>query len=673
MPAYWRRWYPYYQRRRRRRFRAWRARRTVQRRRTRRYRVRLNRKPLKLLQWQPPFIKKCYIKGKMCLLMFSPYRLPFNSTMYELSTVPEHWPNGGGFSVTQLSLNCLFDMHNRCRNWWTGSNLDLPLCRYSGTYIKLYQCQNTDYIVKIQTQLPSNSNKLTYPSTQPSMMMMAEGKIIVPSIKNKKKRKPYIKVFVPPPPQLQNKWYFQTDMYKTSLMTIHCSACSLQNYFLKPNTLSDNITFTSLNTFLIQNRQMGIDDKQPWWNKYLGTLKSYLYYYDGNSDITNPQKLLVKDFIPLTQTLINRPGKSYNQHSFNHNETMPDFSSYKNNYSNYWGNPFYHEHLKNPELYFYSTVSPDAIKADEKFQENAKWEQLSQNNRTITQLSEPLFWKLQYNPNKDTGQDTQVYLMSNKSGDGWDPPTKSELILDGFPMWLILWGYSDFQTKLKIVTNIETNYMITIKSNFTQKPMATPIVPIDEQFLEGKSPYHDECLPADLIKWYPQQQFQTRVINKIVSCGPGTPYLEGELCENINIFYSSVWRWGGSPPKHIDIENPAHQIVYPIPSNIDAPPSLQSPTQAPENILYSFDHRHGIFTKSAIERITKDWSTPTIVTSITDKDLRQQLRETFQELKTTEEKEHQTEEEILLQLHNLKHQQQCLRQRIMCLLDTKLP
>ncbi len=74
--------------------------------------------------------------------------------MYEESIVPNHWPGGGSFSVTKYTLNALFSLHEKCRNWWTGSNIDLPLCRYKGCSLKFYQCKWTDYVVK-------NTNRIT--------------------------------------------------------------------------------------------------------------------------------------------------------------------------------------------------------------------------------------------------------------------------------------------------------------------------------------------------------------------------------------------------------------------------------------------------------------------------------------------------------------------------------
>nr|UGV34973.1 MAG: ORF1 [TTV-like mini virus] len=671
MPPYWnyryKRW-----RQRRNWFRRRRFRKNFYRRHRRRYRVREQRRPLPLIQWQPPFIRKCYIKGKDCLIYFNPERLSHNSTMYEQSITPANWPGGGGFAVSQYTLDALYSLHQKCLNWWTGSNVDLPLCRYKGCKLKFYQCDNTDYIVKIQTELPSNSNKLTYPSCQPSMMMMSKKTLIIPSKKNKKIRKAYKSIFIKPPPQLENKWYFQIDMYKTALLTIHTAAISLDNYFQKPYNNSNTIQFPVLNTNLIQNRNMGIDTIVSWPYKVIGTVSYYFYYYDGAQIPNNIQDTPIKDLIPLANPRKYTSGKSFNHH----NTGIPtDIKDYFENYHLYWGNPFFKDHLlpENSHNWYYSTVSPETVRnsalvsADKG--QTLKWSQVTgPHSNVLTPLEEPIFFPIQYNPLRDTGEDTLCYILQNKSGHGWDPPTNDKLILSGFPMWLIIFGFTDFQTKLKLYTNIDENCILVIKTKYTQRPQAFPIVPISQDFIDGKSPYNTEVIPQDFNKWYPQIQYQERSINIIASSGPGTPFLPDTVSENIQMFYSFKWLWGGSPPKTVNIDNPSHQISYPIPNNEHETTSLQNPGTAPESLLYSFDLRHGLFTPSAISRISKDFTTETALTSITDETIKRKLQTTLQELQTTQEKEQEEKTKVLQLINQLQHQQQCLREQLVQLL-----
>ncbi len=40
-------------------------------------------------------------------------RLTNNLTQWLYSTAPEHFPSGGGFSVTQYTLSSLFELHQK--------------------------------------------------------------------------------------------------------------------------------------------------------------------------------------------------------------------------------------------------------------------------------------------------------------------------------------------------------------------------------------------------------------------------------------------------------------------------------------------------------------------------------------------------------------------------------
>lgn len=579
--------------------------------------------------------------------------------MYQDSIVPYHWPGGGGFSVTKISLESLYEDHLRCRNWWTNSNDNLPLCRYTGASLKLYQCDEVDYVIKIQTQLPPHSGKLTYPSCHPAMMLMSTDKIIIPSKKTKPFRKGYKRIRIPPPPQFSTEWYFQIDMYKHALMVIYASAVSLTNYSLRPNQRSCCITFNTLNTMLIQNRNISIATTESWPYKITGTIRSYMYLYNpGRDSFTNQDtgKILVKDLIPLTNPRNDTAGQHY---------TTGDLKNYFKNFDN-WGNPFSHKVIEHSEdSILITNKSPEAIAATATLQATTQWETLDPSKQTpLTWLDDHIFKKLQYNPFKDTGKDTMVYLLPNYNGDGWDPPTNEDLILEGFPLWLILWGFVDFQLKIKKYNNIQTKTILTIKTKSTFPIVHIPIVPLSDRFITGKSPYETDVLDADKTMWYPMVEYQEEEINKIVSCGPGIPYEPTYKQENINCFAKLYFKWGGSPPKHVTIENPAQQPIYPIPGNQPATISLQNPAQAPETTLYSFDFRRDFLTRSAQTRISSDWDTEKFVASITEPTTRLNLQRTLQELEAQENQQTQAEKETLQHLQQLRQYQQCLREQM---------
>ncbi len=164
--------------------------------------------------------------------------------------------------------------------------------------------------------------------------------------------------------------------------------------------------------------------------------------------------------------------------------------------------------------------------------------------------------------------------------------------------------------------------------------------------------------------WYPMVEYQEEEINKIVCCGPGIPYEPTYKQENINCFAKLYFKWGGSPPKHVTIENPAQQPIYPIPGNQPATISLQNPAQAPETTLYSFDFRRDFLTRSAQTRISSDWDTEKFVASITEPTTRLNLQRTLQELEAQENQQTQAEKETLQHLQQLRQYQQCLREQM---------
>lgn len=672
MPFYYRRRrYNYWNRKpwtRRNRFRR-RIRRRFSRRWVRQFK-KTKLKTIHLKEWQPPTIRKCTIKGKTCLLYFSPQRLSFNGILYEDSITPDHWPGGGGFSVYKFSLESLYESHLRCRNWWTQSNDNLPLCRYTGCSFRFYQCEQTDYVVKIQTVLPATSNPLTYPSCQPSMMLMSSHKHVIPSRQTKKKRKPYYTVRLPPPSQFTNKWYFQKDLNDTPLAVVYTAACSLQNYFVKPNELSNNCTFTILNTETIQNRNYK-DNEQSWPYKIVGgTVGYYMYFLHSDSAPENGDTIKVKDLCALANPRNDTPGYAFSDNS--NPEPQTNWLTYWQGYKKYWGNPLNHHILEEDYMIYISTMSPESLarQVEQKAptNQNATWKEIQpEHPQTLTKLGTSLTFKLQYNPNRDTGQDNYFYLLSNQEGHGWDEPIDEKLVLKGFPIWLGLYGLIDWHQKLKNITNIETKGVVVFKTKTTYRPFHFPIVVLNQRFTEGKSPYENTVLDADKTLWYPMTQHQVEEINKIVKTGPGTPYIN-QLSENIQMFYKFHFKWGGAPAKTINIENPSHQIQYPIPRNEHETPSLQNPAQAPETVLYSFDYRHGNITGPALKRISDDWSTKKFFDSITEPEKRIQLQKAFQNLQESEQEEQAQETKIQHQLIQLRQQQQLLREHIMSLL-----
>lgn len=656
-----------YNRWRRRRWnRRRRARKTFRRRYTRRW-VRHSKKLKKitLKEWQPPSIRKCKIKGLCCIIYANESRLGWNSTMYENSIVPKKVPGGGGFAVMQFTLENLYDMHQKCTNWWTQSNEDMPLTRYLGCTIKCYQSETVDYILAYQTSYPTNSNKLTYPSCQPSMLMMTKNKLLIPSRNTHKWRKPYKKIRIQPPPQFQTKWYFTRDISNKPLLKIQSSVASFQHYYTATNWENNNISIKFLNTKLINNTNFQ-NTSHSWHYKEAGTIKQYMYYYRGTENPNKPGSFKIKLLIPLTQT------KSYSVGA-DLEESKESFDNYKRHYSRWWGNPFMKEYIDEYDNIFLSTTSPESL-VNSWTSQDMTISQLTEGTAAfkmnLTQNHEKLILETRYNPNTDNGKTTQMWLHSNnKAQFHWDPPTDPTMILEGFPLWLNIFGFVDFQYKTEKYQSITQNYMLAFKTQQTNPQWDHTFILIDEDYIQGKSPYQSEIEHTDFNKWYPQVEYQLQSINDIIKCGPGTAKLQPRTSEEVKIEYSFYFKWGGSPARMVTVNNPITQAVYPIPNNEHETTSLQSPTQAFESMLYSFDERYNQPTKTALTRIQQDWDLKNLLLSITEptKDVPvQQTLETLINKTQTEEKEEAT---LFNQLLQQRQEQRSIKLRILQLMN----
>lgn len=139
-------------------------------------------------------------------------RLSNNLNLYLDSTAPHLIPGGGGFSICNWSLYTLYKENLVLRNWCTKSNDNMPLVRFLGCKFTLYRQAELDYMFNYKNSFPMNSTLLTYQSTSPQAMILNKHTRIMACKKHNRNKKPYKKIFVRPPYQLQNRWYFQSKI-----------------------------------------------------------------------------------------------------------------------------------------------------------------------------------------------------------------------------------------------------------------------------------------------------------------------------------------------------------------------------------------------------------------------------------------------------------------------------
>nr|UGV38631.1 MAG: ORF1 [TTV-like mini virus] len=655
---YWRR--PY----RRNYFRRRRPRRFVRRRfyRRKRYWVRKPKRKLKSLhlkEWQPLKINKLTVKGKYPLFLTTHYRIGHNLIQYIDSIAPTHYHGGGGFSILQFTLNGLYELFQKGQNIWTKSNCNLPLIRYLLCKLKFYKAEKYDYVVTIQRCYPMCCSDLMYMSTQPFVMMQTKGCIFVPCRQNSQRKKPFKKKTVLPPSQMTNHWYFQTDLSKTGLVLIKATACSLDRTYMSSKATSTTIGLTSLNTTTFQFHN--------WKDPPTGGYKPQdnLYFWGSKQPPeSDPMSEMPKNLIYLGNTGPLTEGTEIGDKS-----KITTYTTQKT----LWGNIF-HPHWLSGDYVIYVTNKPLSEMSsllttnfDKKLKE---W-----TTPTFTVRTLPLTTHCRYNPLADKGVGNKLYLVSNTlDNTTWSPPKNTKLIRKDFPLWILAWGWADWQKKLDEIHRFDTEYMTVIETKYIE-PFLHYYVFLDDDFTlwPPKSPYGTDLTLSDSQNFFPKNNFQIMSLNEICSSGPGTIKLPTDHSAEAHLQYQFKFKLGGCPAPMETICNPIDQPKYPTPNNQLLPTSLQSPETPIQTYLYNFDERQGILTLPAAKRIRKDYATETIIfppTGTTEMDVGPPPKEISIESPSSSEEEEETS--VQQQLLHLRRKQLQLKRRILKLLKTPL-
>ncbi len=136
-----------------------------------------------------------------------------------------------------FSLDSLYEDFTLLQNYWSKSNAGMPLVTYQGCTLKFYQSEYTDYAVKIDRCWPMVDTELTHANSHPQRMLLDRKTLKIPALTTKRRRKPYKKIKIKPPSQMQNKWYFQKDICNQPLLMTTTTAISLTNPFANSNAL----------------------------------------------------------------------------------------------------------------------------------------------------------------------------------------------------------------------------------------------------------------------------------------------------------------------------------------------------------------------------------------------------------------------------------------------------
>lgn len=584
-----------------------------------------------------------------CLFQAHHKRVNKNYAQYQSTVTAQGTPGGGSYSILRFNLNCLFTEHEQVRNVWTKSNKHLPFVRYLGCDITVYRPAFIDAVVRFQTCYPMTASNYLYAGCQPSVMMQSRNSHIIPSKLTKPFGKQKIKFKLPPPQNMQNKWYFQKHIANTGLLLIQTAACSLDQYYISKHSDSDTIELITLNTKLFTNlnfKNIPTAGYQPNNNMYLWSFQNGTETYEN--------------LIYCGNSIEYQEGKQIK--TINGNNWQEKIQKYMSSREN-WGNPFTQQRMhKQVKMYFTKLPPLQAL--------TNKQPTAAIDKNTFTELTQELFFTIRYQPREDTGQDNQIYLKSNwKDNETLEPPTDENLKFTGFPNWLSCWGFVDYHIKLGRVTQVATKYITIIMTKFF-----TPQLPyyllIDKYFTEGDSEYLQGRLAWENLNWYPMNTHQDDSLNTLALAGPGTPKLGDVKSAECKMKYKFHFKVGGCAPPMEKVADPSEQPDFPLPNNQFETNSLQSPTTPIEHFLYSFDQRRDEITTSAAKRIRKDPElTESLFTDSTTTGTSVPAHQTFQEESLSSEEEEAQEKTLFEQLQRHRIQQQQLRLRIKQLLN----
>lgn len=223
-----------------------------------------------------------------------------------------------------------------------------------------------------------------------------------------------------------------------------------------------------------------------------------------------------------------------------------------------------------------------------------------------------------YNPTIDDGTGNAIWLVSVLNTSFQKPQSDKTLIIEGKPLWQLLYGFANFVQKYKKDTTFLKTYLLVIQSPFIfpfhEIGTLNFHIPIDQSFINGKGPYDDYVTTEQKKLWFPTLQHQQQTINAFVESGPFIPKLnnERESTWELRSLYTFYFKFGGAQLPETEALDPSKQADYEVPDNFKSTIQIINPEkQAAASILHTWDFRRGIVKKSALKRMLEDQETDT--------------------------------------------------------------
>nr|UHK06518.1 MAG: ORF1 [Torque teno midi virus] len=606
MPFWWKRrrkWWrgrrrPWYRRRKttyKRRRRIFRKRTTkpYRRRRKRHRKVRRKKKLLPLKQWQPETIKKCKIKG------IGVHVLGANGTQFRCYTdhktefTVSKGYGGGGFGVEKFTLQYLYQENKAGNNIWTASNVMLDLVRYTGCKIRFWRHPTIDFVGKYSRSYPMQLTKYAYAETHPQQIMLSRHKFFIPSLASKPRGRRYVTVKIKPPTQMSTKWFFQESSATTGLVQLQTAACDLRYAHLGCCNQNQLATLLVLNTDFYQWAGWGSRN-----NPHVPTQGWYIPY--SRAQVIN--------------TVVNTKGQDVH------------IKTYKDNYD---------KSITHDEGWWQPNLL-QAVKIKDPMEQNIPIK------------------VARYNPTRDTGQGTAVWLTNVVNSSYSPPKTDLDLYIEGLPLWQLLFGFTDWVRKKKEDPSFLNTYYLCFKCKAMEpQPGINQIfIPVDYSFIKGVGPYGTSITDYQKTHWYPTIQHQYESINAIVQTGPFIPKLDNQTKSTWELYsnYTFYFKFGGAEMPDPTTTDPTQQGKYDVPDKVSKTIQITNPQkQTPENTLHYWDYRRGIITSSAYKRMCENAETDSDISIVSAK--KRKVKETYSNALQPTNQEAQEVQSCLLSLY----------------------
>nr|UHK04409.1 MAG: ORF1 [Torque teno midi virus] len=254
-----------------------------------------------------------------------------------------------------------------------------------------------------------------------------------------------------------------------------------------------------------------------------------------------------------------------------------------------------------------------------------------------------------YLPASDDGHGNAIFFCSVTKKKPI-APTDLTLIYKNLPLWLMLWGFTNYILLVKKDKTFLNTHFLVIQSPaiYIYKTSQTvPLfIPVDDSFIKGRAPYEEYLTDTMKVNWYPTFKHQMETLNAIVTTGPYVPKLGSDKKSTWEFTYRYVFhfKWGGPQTTDQEVTDPSKLPEYDVPDHLQGTVQITNPAkQIASSFLHDWDIRRGFVTQRALKRISEHIETDTDFLPDTEVPQKKRQRVTAQlRAQTQEEEEMQT-------------------------------